>query len=140
MNTFGEAIKEQRVSRGLSLLDVEKDTGIRNGSLCRWEKGQVMPGIDFCVRLAKYYDVSLDELVGLTETPQINKHTSLPTNLSKNEIAFVKEHKAILTDNNFINVAKLYSAITPELRALALGYLVGILQNNGVNTKSILGY
>ncbi|HIZ72641.1 MAG TPA: helix-turn-helix domain-containing protein [Candidatus Gallimonas intestinavium] len=61
---YGESLRYQRVSNGKSLLDVEKDTGISNANLSRWECGKVLPNIDFCVRLADYYGVSLDELVG----------------------------------------------------------------------------
>ncbi|MDE7256758.1 MAG: helix-turn-helix transcriptional regulator, partial [Clostridia bacterium] len=30
----------------------------------RWESGEVLPNIDFCVKLADFYGVTLDELVG----------------------------------------------------------------------------
>ena len=30
----------------------------------RWERGEVMPNIDFCVRLAEYYGITVDELIG----------------------------------------------------------------------------
>lgn len=137
---IGKAIKEQRLLRELSLMDVEKATGIRNGSLCRWENGDVIPGITFCIQLAQFYNITLDELVGLSDNPApIQKNTHL-TKQSENAIGFTNEYADIISDNNFVHTAKLFKAITPELRALALGYIVGLLQNNGVNTKQILGY
>ena len=137
---IGNAIKEQRVSRNLSLMDVEKATGIRNGSLCRWENGTVTPGIDFCVQLAQFYGITLDELVGLSDYASMPKNRELSIKTKNSLSPFDNEFKDILTDKNFVQTAKLYKAITPELRALALGYIVGLLQNNGVNTKLILGY
>jgi transcriptional regulator with XRE-family HTH domain len=64
MKNFGEALKENRIIRGLTLKDIERDTGINNGNLSRWERGEVLPSIDFCVKLADYYGITLDELVG----------------------------------------------------------------------------
>lgn len=76
---YGEALRYQRVSNGKSLLDVEKDTGISNANLSRWECGKVLPNIDFCVKLADYYGISLDELVG---RDFIEHPTSLPSHNS----------------------------------------------------------
>ncbi len=139
--SINEAIKEQRITKNLSLMDVEKATGIRNGSLCRWENGQVSPSITFCIKLAQFYGCTLDELVGLSEIPnEYKQNSTLPTKLQQSAIAFAKDFGDMFTDKNYKDMSKLYKAITPELRALTLGYIVGLLQSNGVNTKNILGY
>ncbi len=64
MKNYGKILKEHRLSAGKSLLDVEKDTGISNSNLSRWEQGKVLPNIDFCVQLADYYGISIDYLIG----------------------------------------------------------------------------
>ncbi len=64
MKNYGEILKEHRKALGKSLLDVERATGISNQNLSRWEQGKVLPNIDFCVQLADYYGITLDELVG----------------------------------------------------------------------------
>lgn len=64
MENFGEILKEHRIARGLTLKDVEKGTGINNGNLSRWERGEVIPNIDFCVRIADFYEITIDELLG----------------------------------------------------------------------------
>ena len=64
---YGDAIKQQRLLRGISLSELEKVTGISNQNLSRWERNEVLPNIDFCVRLAKYYQISIEELIGLNE-------------------------------------------------------------------------
>ncbi|MBR6502695.1 MAG: helix-turn-helix transcriptional regulator [Clostridia bacterium] len=76
MLNYGKALKECRIINGKSLLDVERDTGINNANISRWEQGKVLPNIDFCVKLADYYGISLDELVGrdyVTSTPAPKK-------------------------------------------------------------------
>lgn len=61
---YGKALKEQRLLRGKTLLQVETDTGISNANLSRWERGEVIPSIIFCEKLADYYGISIDELIG----------------------------------------------------------------------------
>ena len=64
MINYGKEIKYHRIVRNKSLRDVEKDTGISDTNLSRWENGKVLPNIDFCVILADYYEISRDELIG----------------------------------------------------------------------------
>lgn len=64
MKNYGEELKFQRTKRRKTLKQVEADTGIGNSNLSRWERGKVLPNIDFCVKLAEYYGITLDELVG----------------------------------------------------------------------------
>lgn len=64
MINFGEELKFQRIKRNKTLKEVERDTGISNSNLSRWECGKVLPSINFCVILADYYGISLDELIG----------------------------------------------------------------------------
>ena len=68
MNDYGAELKYHRLIRNKTLNQIEKDTGISNVNLSRWERGQVVPNIDFCIILANYYCISLDELVG-RDTP-----------------------------------------------------------------------
>ena len=68
MNDYGAELKYHRLIRNKTLNQIEKDTGISNVNLSRGERGQVVPNIDFCIILADYYGISLDELVG-RDTP-----------------------------------------------------------------------
>lgn len=64
MNNYGEAIKYQRELAGISILELSKKIGTSHQNISRWERGEVMPSIDFCVKLANFYGISLDELIG----------------------------------------------------------------------------
>ena len=63
---FGEALKYAREEKGLSQLELSEKTGISHQNISRWESGQVLPNIEFCVRLADFYGISLDDLIGRT--------------------------------------------------------------------------
>ena len=64
MINYGKELKYHRIVKNKSLRDVEKDTGISSTNLSRWENGKDLPNINFCVILANYYEISLDELIG----------------------------------------------------------------------------
>ncbi len=64
MNNYGEAIKYQRELAGISILELSKKIGTSHQNISRWERGEVTPSIDFCVKLANFYGISLDELIG----------------------------------------------------------------------------
>ncbi len=61
---YGEMLKEQREKLGWSQSMVAKKINTSHQNISRWESGKILPSIDFCVKLADLYGVSLDELVG----------------------------------------------------------------------------
>ncbi len=64
MLNYGEALKHQRELRNLSQTELAKATGLNQQMISHWEANKGLPNIDFCVRLAEYYDIGLDELIG----------------------------------------------------------------------------
>lgn len=61
---YGEALKEQRERLGLSQSALANKINTSHQNVSRWESGKILPSIDFCVKLADFYGISLDELVG----------------------------------------------------------------------------
>lgn len=64
MLNYGEALKHQREIRNLSQTELAQKSGLKQQMISHWEANKGLPNIDFCVRLAEYYDIGLDELVG----------------------------------------------------------------------------
>ena len=64
MSNYGEALKNQRELRNLSQTELAKATGLKQQMISHWEPNKGLPNIDFCVRLADYYNIGLDELIG----------------------------------------------------------------------------
>ena len=69
MLDYGEAFKEQRELKGISQVELAKQIGTSHQNINRWECNKVLPNIDFCVQLADFYGISLDELVGRDYIP-----------------------------------------------------------------------
>lgn len=61
---YGETLKYHREIFGLSQHELANKTGINQVNISRWERGEVLPNIEFCVQLANFYGITLDELVG----------------------------------------------------------------------------
>lgn len=64
MLNYGEALRYQRETAGLNKSELAKALNISHQNISRWEAGSVLPNIDFCVQLADFYGITLDELVG----------------------------------------------------------------------------
>ena len=63
MIDIGEALKQQREQRNLTVMQLARETGISRQNIARWETNQVIPNALFCIKLAKFYGISLDELL-----------------------------------------------------------------------------
>ncbi len=64
MINYGNAIREQREIANISRLELSQKIGTSQQNISRWERGEVLPSIDFCVKLADFYNISIDELIG----------------------------------------------------------------------------
>lgn len=81
MNPY-EKIKELTNERGISVRELEKRLGYSNGYFSKWKK--VSPNSDGLSKVADYFDVSTDYLLGRTD----------------------KEHYYDLSENEKLDVAK----------------------------------
>lgn len=63
-----------RKKLGLKQIKVAMDLGTTQETISSYETGRVFPNIDMLIALAKYYNTSIDYLLGLTK---INKLSSI---------------------------------------------------------------
>lgn len=61
-------IKVERVKRGWSQEDLAKASGVGLNSIARYETGNVVPGLDNALKLAKALGCSIDDIAGLTSS------------------------------------------------------------------------
>ena len=65
MEIFAERLKELRTEKGLSIQQLSNEVKIGVASICRWENCQADVKGSQLVALAKYFDVTIDYLMGL---------------------------------------------------------------------------
>lgn len=80
MKICGERIKALRESMNYSQMKVAEIFGVGQSSIVRYEKGEASPPLELLVKIADYYDVSLDYLLGRTDNPQGKLYDSNPKN------------------------------------------------------------
>ena len=63
-NKFGKILLELRTDRGISQRTVGEALGVVNQTISFWENGSREPDMDTLLKIAKYFDVSIDYLFG----------------------------------------------------------------------------
>ncbi len=64
---FVRRLPEIRRSKGVTRKEIAKGVGITLGKYDKWEAGKVLPKSEDIARLASFYEMSVDEFLGLTE-------------------------------------------------------------------------
>ena len=64
---IAEKLVELRTSKGVTQEDVAQSLSISNKTVSRWENGASTPDLPMVIELAKYYGVTTDTLLGLSE-------------------------------------------------------------------------
>lgn len=67
MKIFSERLMELRKERGLSQATVAKDLGVSLGIVCYWETNKSDPTAGNIAKVARYFNVSADYLLGLSD-------------------------------------------------------------------------
>ena len=69
MKTFGEKLKELRIDKGLTQKKVAEALSVTGSTLSHWECNYQELSYKDLLTLCRFYEVSADYLIGLTEEP-----------------------------------------------------------------------
>ena len=108
---FAELLKTYNVTR----YQVSKATGVPQSSLSDWSKGKSKPKYENMKRIADYFGVSVDYLLGNEEKPAAPKGSELDALLKDELIAFYGEVKENL-DQNDIDDLKTFMRMKAEIK------------------------
>ena len=64
-NMFGERLKELRQEKGVGQVELAKCLDVSKGIISLWENGLREPTMSSLIVLAKFFNVTIDYLVGL---------------------------------------------------------------------------
>lgn len=107
-------IKELCLQKGISISKLESDLGFGNSSIKKWEKVS-SPSVDKIVKVASYFDVSVDYLLGRTDI-----------------IGSISE---IIKDEDIISLQRARQKMTPKdkermIQMLKLGFEYAFREDN----------
>ncbi len=66
-------LKEIRKAKGISQLKLALDLSTSQNAISRYETGEREPGITELIKIADYFNVSVDYLLERTDNPNIQK-------------------------------------------------------------------
>ena len=65
--TLAERLKELRMEKGIGQNCLAKELGLSNASISYWENGKQEPSASAIFKLANFFEVSADYLIGLKD-------------------------------------------------------------------------
>ena len=83
---LSEKLREVRVSRGLSQVDLAKQLGVTKQSVSNWENDNIQPSVEMLVKIAQTLSVSSDFLLELDSKTYIEV-----TGLTSQEISHIQQ-------------------------------------------------
>ena len=66
-------LKELRKARGYTQISLQMQTGIEQALLSKFENAERVPPTETLVRLAEFYNVSIDYILYRTDKPEVNR-------------------------------------------------------------------
>ena len=66
-------LKEIRKKKGISQLKLAMDLNMNQNTVSRYETGEREPGINELIKIADYFNVSVDYLLERTDNPTLQK-------------------------------------------------------------------
>ena len=82
---LGEQIKKLRMNKGMSQVQLADKLSVTKQSVSNWENEYIMPSVDMLIKIANFFNVSTDYLLGLSE-----KHTLNTDGLSDLQITHIQ--------------------------------------------------
>lgn len=82
---LGEQIKKLRMNKGISQVQLADKLNVTKQSVSNWENEYIMPSVDMLIKIANFFNVSTDYLLGLSE-----KHTLNTDGLSDLQITHIQ--------------------------------------------------
>lgn len=67
MSKFAVRLKELRLDAKMTTRQLAEEIGVSHVSIVRWEKEEVSPVLDYVIKIAQFFHVSLDYLCGLID-------------------------------------------------------------------------
>ncbi len=71
--SFSIRLKDLRNSKGITMLQLADAIGTTKATISNYENVQRNPSLEMLIKLADYFDVSIDFLIGRTNDPTFHK-------------------------------------------------------------------
>lgn len=117
MSKFPERLKELRENKNLLSKDFAAIMNVEPATITNWEKGNRFPKDDVLVKIADYFDCSIDYLLGRTDDPSAKIYSGKLHNEIV-EIEIDKNYPYDLTPEDVENMLKQLDAVGLDIQKL----------------------
>jgi transcriptional regulator with XRE-family HTH domain len=93
---LSDNIKKLRRARNISQVELAKALFVSKQSVSNWENDNIMPSVEMLIKIAKYFSVSTDYLLGIGDKEYIDTE-----GLTTEQIAHIKLIIDDIRDNQF---------------------------------------
>jgi transcriptional regulator with XRE-family HTH domain len=107
-------VKELRESKKVKQIDLAKMLNVSQGTLSNWERGVHDPDNDVLAKIADFFSVTTDYLLGLTDTP--TPEIFVPEDLKGVKVAFNRGEFEDLTQDEIDRLAEFAKFIKTQRR------------------------
>ena len=125
---------------GLSDNAFEKQLHLSQGTVGNWRSGRNKLSMEAIIKLARYFNVSADYLLGLTDErrPLECREVGQVDSPAAFVPAVFGDMPDLLSEERFVNTAKIYHELPDEMRERAYMLVYGIAVGIGLNVENIL--
>ncbi len=127
---------------------LEVAIGLPNASIQGWVKGkkksdgttrEFSPSTDSIAKLARYFNVSADYLLGLTD--ERKPLSSIKTDIMERpRMEIAEPYQQLLGDADFLKIAQVYASVQDAIKkGILIGAFLAAAKSIGVDT-SVVGY
>lgn len=92
---LNEMIRKLRTARGISQVELAAALNVTKQSVSNWENNNIQPSIEMLLKIAAYFSVSTDYLLGIDERQYIEV-----TELTDEQISHLRQIANDLQKNN----------------------------------------
>lgn len=124
-------LKQLRTENDVSQSDIAKLLDVTRQAYSRYERGEREPDLEMLCKLADYYGVTVDYLIGHDSKSIMDRPDSA---IAEN---FIREFGDLFSDKTFQSYIKLYKLMDTRQRIFVLGMIVGWLKDQGISVKNL---
>lgn len=116
---IGKLLKELRKEKDVTQKDVADYLGVVRGSYAHYEIERRQPDYDTLIKIANYFNVSVDYLIGRTRIKEYGSLTNLQEFATLDEKRLLREFRSLSAANKKVVVALIKQLIEAEREAEA---------------------
>lgn len=124
-------LKQLRTENDVSQSDIAKLLDVTRQAYSRYEREERELGYDMLCKLADYFNVSVDYLIGHDSNAVMDRPDSA---IAEN---FMREFGELFSDDTFQSYARVYKMMDARQRIFVLGMIVGWLKDQGIIVKNL---